>query len=450
MASARILLAGTHSSAGKTTVTLALIGALRARGLRVAPFKAGPDYIDPSLHAQAAGQPSRSLDGWLLDDRALRGVLARGLRDADLGVIEGVMGLFDGIASGQEGSTAALARQLACPVVLVLDISAMSGTAAAVVLGCQQTRPGVRLVGVILNRAGGEAHASATAEAILRATGLPVLGWLPDEPGLAVPERHLGLIPAAEGGVSSETLDRLALLAAQRFDLEAIVRLAGTAPDLAAEVDGAPAARTRARIGVASDRAFGFYYQDTFDRLALAGAEIAPFSPLEDRDLPEGLNGVYLGGGFPELYAAELAENASMRGRMRAFAAAGRPVYAECGGLMALGRSLTTFEGRSYPMFGLVPVDSRMQRERLTIGYREVAAVRDSVLLRVGERVRGHEFHWSDADEPGPDVAAYRDVRSGRLEGFVVGSVLASYVHLNFAGSGRLAERFVAACAPDA
>src|SRR5579859_1938875 len=226
------MLAGTHSSVGKTTVTVGLLAALRQRGLRPAPFKAGPDYIDSSLHTQAAGRASRNLDVWLLDDAALRGVLRRGMRDADLAVVEGVMGLFDGIGATQDGSSAALARALACPVVLVLDVAAMSGTAAALALGCQQLQPSVQLAGVVLNRVGSDGHLRSTLEAIRAATGLPVLGSLPNDPSLAVPERHLGLVPSAEGGLPALILERLGALVAERFDLVAIQRLAASAPPI--------------------------------------------------------------------------------------------------------------------------------------------------------------------------------------------------------------------------
>lgn len=446
--SARILLAGTHSSVGKTTVTLGLLAALRASGVRVAPFKAGPDYIDPTLHAQAAGVPSRNLDPWLLDEPTLGSVFRRGVRGADLAVIEGVMGLFDGIGASQDGSTAAVARALACPVLLVLDVAAMSGTAAALALGCQRMEPGVDLVGVVLNRVGSDQHAAATAEAIRAATGLPVLGSLPKDPTLAVPERHLGLVPATEGGVPDGTLERLRDLILERFDLASLRRLADAAPSLGHAADSAPEpVAATVRLGVAQDRAFGFYYQDTIDLLGACGAEVVPFSPLADGDLPEGLGGLYLGGGFPELYAGELAKNDGMRRALRAHARAGRPIYAECGGLMALGRSLTTFEGETLPMFGLLPVASRMQRERLSIGYREVDALRATPLMARGTRLRGHEFHWSEADPPPDRLAAYRVVGQDRLEGFCTGATLGSYVHLDFAGHPELARRFVASCA---
>jgi len=446
---ARLLVAGTHSSVGKTTVVTGLLAAWRHEGRSVAPFKAGPDYIDPGLHAQAAGRPSRNLDLWLLDEPALRGVFSRGMRAADVAVIEGVMGLYDGIGATQNASTAALARSLECPVVLVLDIAGMSGTAAALVMGCQKMQPGVQLVGVVLNRVGSEGHLRSTMEAIQAATGLPVLGSLPDDSGVAVPERHLGLVTAGEGGISASALDRLTDLVRERFDLDALWRIAFSAPSLEAE---APVLWPRdipgrARIAVAQDRAFGFYYQDTIDLLRDCGADVVPFSPLADADMPPDTHGVYLGGGFPELYAAELSANAAMRAAIRRHAEAGRPIYAECGGLMALGQSLTTFDGETLPMFGLLPVASRMQRERLTLGYRTVTALRTSSLMERGTRVRGHEFHYSVADPPPPDLAAYQLAPDNRVEGFCTGSILASYIHLNFAGAPDLARRFVESCA---
>jgi len=446
---ARILLAGTHSSVGKTTVAVGLLAAWRQQGLHPAPFKAGPDYIDPTLHAQAAGRPSRNLDVWLLDDAALRGVLGRGVRGADVAVIEGVMGLFDGIGATQDASTAALARTLACPVILVVDAAALSGTAAALVLGCQQMQPGVQLAGVVLNRVGSQAHLEATSEAIRRATGLPVLGSLPNDPLLAVPERHLGLVPAGEGGMPADTLARLADMVSRGFDLEALRRIANSAPPIRIEAAPAiPMEQASVRIAVAQDRAFGFYYQDTIDLLRECGADIVPFSPLDDETLPGETAGVYLGGGFPELYAKEIAANHRMRAAIRAHARQQRPIYAECGGLMALGETLTTFDGETLPMFGVVPVASRMQREALTIGYREIAALHASPLMDPGTRVRGHEFHWSVADPPPMEVAAYRVLDDGdRFEGFCVGSTLASYVHLNLAGAPHLAHHFVASCA---
>jgi cobyrinic acid a,c-diamide synthase len=447
--SARILLAGTHSSVGKTSVVLGLLGAWRRQGLRPAAFKAGPDYIDPGLHSQAAGRPSRNLDVWLQDARAMHGVFRRGMRDAGVAVIEGMMGLFDGIGATQDASTASVARALDCPVILVVDVAGMSGTAAALVLGCQRMEPGVRLAGVVLNRVGSAGHLRSTAAAIASSTGLPVLGSLPNDPSLVLPERHLGLVPVGEGGVPAATLERLVDLVTQRFDLAEINRIAASAPPLPPE-SGVGLVKPLAdpvRIGVAQDRAFGFYYQDTIDLLAESGAEIVPFSPLDDAALPLDLHGLYLGGGFPELHAHAIAANHLMRTALREHVRNGRPLYAECGGLMALGRTLTTFEGEALEMFGILPLDSRMQRERLTIGYREVESLRPSPLMPAGTRVRGHEFHWSVAEDPPAELAAYRIVGDGRLEGICIDRTLGSYVHLNLAGAPELAAHFVASCA---
>jgi len=312
-------------------------------------------------------------------------------------------------------------------------------------------QPGVRLAGVILNRVGSQGHADATAEAIRTATGLPTLGHLPDTPTLSMPERHLGLIPATEAGLPSATIDGLADLVLERFDLAAIRAIAEAASSLSIEphlpVESLVVEAGPVRIGVAQDRAFGFYYADTFDLLAELGAEVVPFSPLDDDQLPQALDGVYLGGGFPELYARELAANAGMRHDFEQLARRGVPMYAECGGLMALGRELVTFEGEHCAGFGLLPLVSRMGRDRLTIGYREVEAVRTSALLEKGQRVRGHEFHWSVADAPPPALAAYRVLPDGPLEGYCVGSILGSYVHLSFAADPAPLARFVQSAA---
>jgi cobyrinic acid a,c-diamide synthase len=446
----RILLAGTHSSVGKTTVTLGLLAALRRLGIVVAPFKAGPDYIDPTLHSLAAGRPSRNLDSWFLPEPALLGVLRRGATGADMSIVEGVMGLFDGIGASQTGSTAAVARALDCPVLLVLDVAGMSTTAAAIVLGCQRMQPGVGLAGVILNRVGSQGHFASTAQAILETTGLPTLGHLPDDPTCSVPERHLGLVPAAEGSLPRATIERLADLVQERFDLAAIRAVAEAAHSLpsGAEVKIEPmASDPPVRVAVAQDRAFGFYYADTFDLLGELGAEVVPFSALDDEQLPALTDAVYLGGGFPELYADAIAKNAGMRAALGRLARRGAPIYAECGGLMALGEALVTFDGERVAGFGLLPLVSRMSRDRLTIGYREVEAVRASPLLEKGERLKGHEFHWSIADAPEPAKAAYRVLPDGPLEGFCIGSILGSYIHLSFAATPGPLARFVRSAA---
>lgn len=441
------VVAGTASGVGKTTVTAGIVAALVRRGYAVQPFKAGPDYIDPSYLGRAAGVPCRNLDTWMLDQAAVGELFARAVSVADIAVVEGVMGLFDGRSGEDEaGSTAQLAKLLELPVVLVVDASAMARSAAATVMGYQRFDPGLRVAGVVLNRVAGERHAEMCTTAIEQDTGVPVVGWLPRDETVVLPERHIGLIPESELRPDGAIFDSLVDLVERQLDLDAL--LASAAP---CSLDVPPLLFPRepqpslARIAIARDRAFNFYYEDALDLLRAWGAELLPFSPLEDERLPEGAGAIYIGGGFPELFAGQLAANASMHAALREAAARGLPVYGECGGLMYLGRSLVDLEGESHEMVGLVPAHSVMTRDRLTLGYRE-AESRGTPLLPVGERVRGHEFHWSTLREPPSDEhAAYWVVEGdGRPEGFRVGSVTATYLHTHLAARPDLARNFVA------
>jgi len=397
-----LVIAGTHSGVGKTTVAAGVMAALRRRGLRVAAIKAGPDYIDPSYLSRAAGSPCLNLDTWLLPPDAIRELVARRAPDYDVSLIEGVMGLFDGRSGEDEaGSAAHLAKLLGAPVILVVDAYAMARSAAAMVLGYQRFDPKLRLAGVILNRVAGEAHFAMAAGPIRQTTSLPVLGHLPKDEALCLPERHLGLIPMAEGPADDEFFERLAETVERQIDLDLLLRLASTfewrgVPRLFPPEPLLP----QTRIAVAMDRAFSFYYQDSLDLLEAWGAEIAPFSPLADPALPPGTDAVYIGGGFPELYARELAENQGMKQSLREAAHQGKPICGECGGLMYLGKTLADPEGFTYPMVGLIPLSSTMHSRRLTLGYREARLLHDSPFLPAGETVRGHEFHWSELREP--------------------------------------------------
>jgi cobyrinic acid a,c-diamide synthase len=443
-----VVIAGTASGVGKTTVATGLTGALRARGLRVQPFKAGPDYIDPTYLTRAAGRPCRNLDTWILPEAAVCELYARAARDADVAVIEGVMGLYDGSTDGT-GSAAHLARLLGLPVVLVVDASAMAQSAAAAVLGFQRFDREVRLAGVILNRVAGPHHATLCADAITAATGLPVLGALPRSADITIPERHLGLVPDVESPAAAGWFDGLSTLIATHVDLDALLTCA--APVTATAATGlfpSSAPPATARIAIAQDAAFHFYYQDSLDLLTAWGAELAQFSPLNDAALPEDCGAIYIGGGFPELFAEGLSDNLAMAQALRAAAARGTPIYAECGGLMYLGRSLTDFDGVRHAMAGLVPADSVMDSARLTLGYREVESC-GTPLLPAGARMRGHEFHWSAlATPPDADCAAYRVLdQDGRPDGYRAGSVTATYVHAHLAARPDLAPNFVAAAA---
>ncbi len=450
-----IVVAGVRSGVGKTTIATGIMGALARRGYAVQPFKAGPDYIDPSYHQLACGVPSRNLDTWLLPRPTVLELYGKAAARRQISVVEGVMGLFDGHSSlDEEGSTAQLAKLLGAPVLLVADAAKVARSVAAEVLGYQQFDPGLNLAGVILNGVGSPAHLEFCQPQIEATTGLPVLGYLPRRAEFEQPERHLGLIPTVEGTVARQWYDALIAQIEETVDVGRIADLArqcaspSPSPDAPRVYPPEPRPK-RAVIAVAQDKAFNFYYQDSLDLLEAWGAELVPFSPMEDARLPGGVGGVYLGGGFPELFAAELSANRPMLESLRQAAERGVPVYGECGGLMYLGRSLTGFDGVAYPMAGLVPAVSAMSQSRLSLGYREVEACSDGPLLASGRRVRGHEFHWSTLERPPQvDESVYRVVnQGGRPDGFRAGRVWASYVHVHLGSAPELAPRFVATCA---
>ncbi len=431
----RLVVGAPHSGAGKTTATLALALALRAAGERVQPFKAGPDYIDPTHLGAACGRVPYNLDGWFLGEARLRGLFAHACAGASVALVEGVMGLFDGRAgTGGAGSTAALAAALGAPVVLVVDAGGMAASIAAVARGFADFDPRVRVAGVIANRVGSARHAELLREALAE-TGLPLLGWIPRDPALGLPERHLGLVLAGEAAIP-ET----ALRSAAHLDLPAILAIARSAGPLGPAEDPFPSPRPPfVRIAWAEDAAFRFAYPETRELLRRLGAEIVPFSPLADAGLPPA-DALFLAGGYPELHAARLAANTAMRAAIRAF---GGPIVAECGGLMYLAEGLEA-NGRRWPMCGLVP-GTAVMAERPVLGYREVVALRDSPVARAGWRLRGHEFHYARL-APGP-APAWQLADGGAVEGFTDGRVLASFVHLYLLAHPRAAAWLVAQAA---
>jgi len=444
----RLVIAAPASGSGKSTLAVGLMAAL-AQEKTVQGFKVGPDYIDPGYHSAACGRTSRNLDTWMTDANTVLASFARAAAGADVAIIEGVMGLFDGY-SGGAGSTAEIARLLGAPVVLVLDVGKMAQSAGAIALGLRDFDPLVNIAGVICNNVGSERHAAYVTEAI-QGIGLPLLGCLPRVAGLKIPERHLGLQTAIERGAELDAFLALAAdLVRQHIDLPAVWKAAQSAaplPDVPPLVIPPP----KVRIGVAWDAAFCFYYADNFDLLRAVGAELLFFSPLHDPTPPAGIDGLYFGGGYPELYAAELAANAPMLAAIRDMARRGLPVYAECGGLMYLTEGITTLGGQHYPLLGFVQGTARL-RDKMVLGYREVSAQRDTILLSAGESIRGHEFHYYDwFDHPADLPAAYwitprKQGEAPRAEGVASGNVLASFVHLHFGANPRAAARFVQSC----
>ena len=447
----RLVIAAPMSGSGKSTIATGLMAAF-AREQVVQGFKVGPDYIDPGYHTAAAGRPSRNLDTWMVPIREVSGTFARSVQGADLAIIEGVMGLFDGYdAISESGSTAEVAKLFHAPVILVLDAGKMARSAGAVALGFREFDPALSVAGVICNNTGSEKHALWVTQAI-ESIGLPVLGCVPRHAALAIPERHLGLHTAVERTAEVETfLNHAAELVAGHIDLPRLQEIACSAPALELyDTLSAQLVEPLVRIAVARDEAFCFYYEDNFDWLRAAGAELVFFSPLHDTALPEGVSGLYLGGGYPELYAEQLAANRSMMQAVRAALDAHLPTYAECGGLMFLTESITDLAGVVHPMIGVVPGRAQMVG-RLTMGYRMVRAERSSLLLVRGGQTRGHEFHYSDwVDRPADLAHAYaiapRLQESVRSEGYAGPDLLASYVHLHFGANPDLAPNFVRAC----
>ncbi len=448
----RLVITAPSSGCGKTTIATGLMAALAAER-SIQGFKVGPDYIDPSYHTAACGRPSRNLDTWMVPAGEVQRTFARAVQGAGLAIVEGVMGLFDGYdAMSESASTAEVAKLLHAPVILVLDVARMARSAGALALGYRDYDPGLNVAAAICNNVASPRHASWTRQAV-EGIGLPVLGCLPRSAAIEIPERHLGLHTAGERPDELQALlERIAQTVRQETDLQRLWQIAQSAEPLAVDLPAAYRAGPQVRLAVARDEAFCFYYDDNLDLLREAGAEIAFFSPLRDAHLPPGTGGIYLGGGYPELYAAQLAANQSLLCDLREARRAGLPTYAECGGLMYLTQGIADAKGQVQRMAGLLPGHCRLSR-RLTMGYRTVKALRPSLLLAQGEEVRGHEFHYSvwdglPAEPPYAYELAAPTGEEHRLEGWAEGTLLASYVHLHFAALPGLASRFVSACLP--
>jgi cobyrinic acid a,c-diamide synthase len=465
----RILIAGDRSSAGKTTISIGIMSVLKDMGYKVQPFKVGLDFIDPSYHTEVTGRHSRNLDGYLMSESAVREVFSHAVKGADIAVIEGVRGLFEGLeATSDIGSTAQIAKILKCPVILVINARSITRSTAALVSGYKNFDLEVNVAGVILNNIGGARHGEKARTAVETYTHTPVIGEIPRNDSMKISMRHLGLIPAMEGRRKlpdfDENLGRIKTIIKEGIEINKFISVAESAeplPKPREDIFKVKSIKKKVRIGVALDEAFNFYYRDNLELLELAGAELVYFSPVNDTALPE-VDGLYIGGGYPELFAHELEDNISMRESIKQASSEGLPIYAECGGLMYLTQEITTdvpgsgnyhmaqMQGGTFAMVGAIPGRTLMGHKRV-VSYNAGSFVKDNVIGKAGASFIGHEFHHSEIiDIPEDTTFAIRLERGtgikGELDGILVNNTLAAYAHLHAASYTDFARSFVDFC----
>ncbi len=448
-----LVIAGTKSGCGKTTVSLGLMAALAKRGLTVAPFKVGPDFIDPGHHTWITGATSRNLDGWMLSKAYNLECFHRCSASADIAIIEGVMGLYDGYDGRSEsGSTAQMAKWLGLPVILMVDAKSMARSAAALVSGFEHFDKELMFAGVMFNHLGSNRHLQYLNEALVDNVRMPCLGGIPHNEDIVIPERHLGLVTPHDHALSGKSIEMLANLIEENIDLD---KLINNLPNVKfSEEFGRGSIHYRekkVRIGVARDKAFCFYYQDNFDLLEQNGAELIFFSPISDSHLPPDIDGLYFGGGYPELNADALEKNATLRNEVNTRCIRGMPIYAECGGFMYLCDKLWDQNGNQYAMAGCFALTTKMFPRLKALGYREVTLKKDTILGKSGQRMRGHEFHYSELHQLSADTeTVYRISDRAGMEkppdGYVVHRTLGSYNHLHFGSQPETAKHFVESC----
>ncbi|WP_134704057.1 cobyrinate a,c-diamide synthase [Ammoniphilus sp. YIM 78166] len=451
MAQKRIVLAGTGSGAGKTTLTIGLMAALQRKGYQVQGFKCGPDYIDPTYHTAVTGRASRNLDSWMLPHETLKEIFQRGSEGADISIIEGVMGFYDGKeATSNKGSTAEISMLTESPVILVVNCQSMARSVAAVVKGFQCLSEETRIAGVIANKVGSEGHFRIVKAAIEQECGIPVLGYLKREEEVEIPERHLGLVPSIERGELNPLFQRLADLVSATIDLDEVMKIASQAPLLQAEscLFEQREDEPRVTIAVAKDPAFHFYYPENLELLQAYGAKCVYFSPLAGESVPEEADGLYIGGGFPEEFAAELASNKEVLDSFRTTIQKGVPTLAECGGFMFLTEELVTTSGACYPMVGIIPGKVTMQKRLSALGYREITGVEGNFLLGPDTQAKGHEFHYSTFSTDGEVEFAYetKGLRGTKSEGVLQDNLVAGYTHFHFASNPQIVKNWIEKC----
>jgi len=443
-----IIIAGTHSGSGKTTITMGLMLALINRGFSVAPFKVGPDFIDPGHHTNITGHICRNLDGWMLSKSYNIENFAKNSKGHDISVVEGVMGLFDGYSGKTEaGSTAQMAKWLNLPVLLIVNARSMARSAAAIVKGFEEFDKNLKFAGVIFNNVASKRHLDYLEEALIDNVNMPCLGGIPGEKSVKIEERHLGLITQDEFSFSSEKKKKLSNLIEENLNIDLLIK---NLPEIQQSIKSFEFPKPSVKIGVARDKAFCFYYEDNLDFLKKAGAEIIYFSPLKDKELPSGITGVYFGGGYPELFAKELSNNNKMLNSIKEASENNMPVYAECGGFMYLCKDITNTEQEIFPMVGCFPFSAKMYSRLKSLGYREITLNKDIIIGKKNEIIRGHEFHYSGIDENQKIEMVYNVTSRLNLdiknEGFQVNKTLGSYIHLHFGSCPSIAESFIKAC----
>jgi cobyrinic acid a,c-diamide synthase len=448
-----IVIAGTKSGCGKTTVSLGLMAALAKRGLKVAPFKVGPDFIDPGHHSRITGVACRNLDGWMLPQKFNLDSFAKCTKEADIAVVEGVMGLFDGYNGRSEaGSTAQMAKWLGLSVILLVDAASMARSAAAIVTGFEHFDSELTYAGVIFNNLGSCRHLQYLKEAVQDRVKMPCLGGILRNKDIAIPERHLGLVTQEDHPLAEDSIDRLADHIEKSIDLDLLLNNLTEITQPGQSHRTQPAQyEEKARIAVARDNAFCFYYADNFELLENQGAELIFFSPMADCNLPDDIDGLYIGGGYPELFAEKLSENISMANRIKEKSDDGMPIYGECGGFMYLCKELVDLNNNRYRMTGCFPFATRMFTRLKALGYREITLSRDTVIGNAGLTIRGHEFHYSELVNLSRDVPTVYSItdRSGMdkaPEGYLINHTLGSYNHLHFGSQPDAAGCFVENC----
>ncbi|MGM7722941.1 cobyrinate a,c-diamide synthase [Metabacillus sp. Hm71] len=451
MTNRRIVIAGTGSGVGKTTLTIGLMSALRKKGLTVQGFKCGPDYIDPSYHTAVTSRVSRNLDSWMLTKENVLDIFTRGSEGADISIIEGVMGFYDGKdPRTNTGSTAEISMMIESPVLLVVNCVSMARSAAAIVKGFQVLSKGPNIVGVIANKVGSEGHFNLVKTAIEQECDVPVIGYLKREMDIEIPERHLGLIPSIERGELDPFFDHLGDLILETVDIDQLLKLSQADP-IVTKVSTSLFQRKKEssiKIAVAKDAAFNFYYPENLEMLEAYGAEIVYFSPLENDPLPDNIDGLYIGGGFPEEFAKELSDNNDAKLSIKQAIEKGLPTLAECGGFMYLTDSIETTDHIRHEMVGIISGEVKMHTKRVALGYREIKGRKGNFLINEQQKAKGHEFHYSTFSPKEEVHHAYetKGMRGTKLEGCLKHNVVAGYTHIHFASCPELVEKWIAYC----